>query len=151
ERHLGDRSGRLADPSRRPAIRDHAEALLPEELREIGQEVELVGELCIPGQRRGHALIIRRGAVRSPLPTRSGHTQAVAQDLRAIVCIPTYNERENLEPLLDELSKTIETERDRVLVIDDNSPDGTGRLADELRADRPWLDVLHRPAKEGIG
>jgi dolichol-phosphate mannosyltransferase len=70
---------------------------------------------------------------------------------RAVVCVPTYEERENLEPLVRALAEVLDTSRDRVLVIDDGSPDGTGELADRLAAELPWLDVLHRARKEGIG
>ena len=66
-----------------------------------------------------------------------------------LICIPTYNERENLTGIvpavLDALPGT------HVLVIDDNSPDGTGRLADELAAEDPRVFVLHRAGKEGLG
>ena len=66
---------------------------------------------------------------------------------RAVVCLPTYNERENLEPKLRALA-----EKDvRVLVIDDNSPDGTGELADRLAAELDYVRVLHRQVKEGLG
>ncbi len=65
----------------------------------------------------------------------------------AVVCLPTYNERENLEQVLDAL----EPHGVRVLVIDDNSPDGTGDLADRLAAERHWVSVLHRERKEGLG
>jgi len=71
--------------------------------------------------------------------------------MRALVCLPTYNERENLEPMVRALGEQIDTTRDRVLVLDDNSPDGTGRIADELAAELDWVDVLHRPGKEGLG
>jgi dolichol-phosphate mannosyltransferase len=65
----------------------------------------------------------------------------------AVVCLPTYNERENLGPMLRALAgKGV-----RVLVIDDNSPDGTGQLADRLAQDLDYVSVLHRPAKEGLG
>jgi dolichol-phosphate mannosyltransferase len=68
-------------------------------------------------------------------------------DRLATVCLPTYNERENLEPMLRALG-----EQDvRVLVIDDNSPDGTGRLADRLAQELDYVNVLHRPRKEGLG
>ena len=70
---------------------------------------------------------------------------------RAVVCVPTYNERENIEPLVRALEGVLDVERDRVLVIDDASPDGTGEIADELAAQLPWLSVLHRERKEGIG
>lgn len=70
----------------------------------------------------------------------------------AILCLPTYDERENLPRMVAALETVREVEPDLdVLVIDDGSPDGTGRLADELAATRPWLHVLHRTAKEGLG
>jgi dolichol-phosphate mannosyltransferase len=65
----------------------------------------------------------------------------------AVVCLPTYNEVENLEPMLRALG-----DKDvRVLVIDDNSPDGTGELADRLAQELDYVDVLHRERKEGLG
>jgi dolichol-phosphate mannosyltransferase len=70
--------------------------------------------------------------------------------VRACVCLPTYDERENLEPMLRALSEVLGPE-DRVLVIDDDSPDGTGELADRLAAELDFVDVLHRPRKEGLG
>jgi dolichol-phosphate mannosyltransferase len=70
---------------------------------------------------------------------------------RAVVCLPTYNERENLEPMVRALGEALDTSRDGVLVIDDGSPDGTGEIADRLAAELPWVSVLHRDAKGGIG
>jgi dolichol-phosphate mannosyltransferase len=70
--------------------------------------------------------------------------------MRAAVCLPTYNERETHEPMLRALQKVLGPE-DRVLVIDDGSPDGTGELADRLAAELGFVDVLHRPRKEGLG
>ena len=70
--------------------------------------------------------------------------------MRACVCLPTYNERENLEPMLRALGEVLGPD-DRVLVIDDSSPDGTGELADRLAAELPFVDVLHRERKEGLG
>ena len=70
--------------------------------------------------------------------------------MRACVCLPTYNERENLEPMLRALAGVLGPD-DRVLVIDDGSPDGTGELADRLAAELGFVDVLHRPRKEGLG
>src|SRR4051795_11652393 len=67
--------------------------------------------------------------------------------MRATVCLPTYNERENLEPML----RALGPHGVRVLVIDDASPDGTGELADRLSVELDYVDVLHRPAKEGLG
>ena len=66
---------------------------------------------------------------------------------KAVVCLPTYNEHENLERMIEALAPL----GVRVLVIDDNSPDGTGELADRLAAEREWLSVLHREHKEGLG
>jgi dolichol-phosphate mannosyltransferase len=65
----------------------------------------------------------------------------------AVVCLPTYNERENLEPML----RALGDKGVHVLVIDDNSPDGTGELADRLAAELDYVDVLHRERKEGLG
>jgi dolichol-phosphate mannosyltransferase len=70
--------------------------------------------------------------------------------VRATVCLPTYNELENLEPMVRALQKVLR-EDDRVLVVDDASPDGTGELADELAAELPFVGVLHRPRKDGLG
>jgi dolichol-phosphate mannosyltransferase len=70
--------------------------------------------------------------------------------MRATVCLPTYNERANLEPMLSALGAVLR-DGDRVLVIDDGSPDGTGELADRLATELGFVDVLHRPAKEGLG
>jgi dolichol-phosphate mannosyltransferase len=70
---------------------------------------------------------------------------------RAVLCLPTYNERENLEPMIRALGEVLDTARDRVLVIDDGSPDGTGEIADRLAEELDWVSVLHRQSKEGIG
>jgi len=68
---------------------------------------------------------------------------------RALVVIPTYNERENLANIVP---LTLEQDpRLEVLVIDDNSPDGTGELADELVAASPRVHVVHRSGKQGLG
>ena len=65
----------------------------------------------------------------------------------AVVCLPTYNERENLEPML----RALGDKGVGVLVIDDNSPDGTGSLADRLAGELDYVGVLHRGRKEGLG
>jgi len=67
--------------------------------------------------------------------------------VKAVVCLPTYNERENLERMIEVLADKGVS----VLVIDDNSPDGTGELADRLAAEHDFVEVLHRPRKEGLG
>jgi dolichol-phosphate mannosyltransferase len=72
-----------------------------------------------------------------------------ASPRRALVCVPTYNERENLESIVQAiLAATPEVD---ILVIDDNSPDGTGQIADALAAREPRVHVLHRAGKEGLG
>ncbi|MDQ3992987.1 MAG: polyprenol monophosphomannose synthase [Actinomycetota bacterium] len=70
--------------------------------------------------------------------------------MRAVVCLPTYNERENIEPMLRALGEVLGPD-DGVLVIDDRSPDGTGQVAERLARELPFVDVLHRPAKRGLG
>ncbi|MGZ4352597.1 MAG: polyprenol monophosphomannose synthase [Gaiellaceae bacterium] len=70
--------------------------------------------------------------------------------MKAVVCLPTYNEAENLEPMVRALGEVL-PDGGRVLVIDDDSPDGTGAIADRLAAELEWVDVLHRERKEGLG
>ena len=70
--------------------------------------------------------------------------------MRACVCLPTYNELENLEPMVAALLDRLGPD-DTVLVIDDGSPDGTGRLADRLAEEHDRVAVLHRAVKEGLG
>jgi dolichol-phosphate mannosyltransferase len=68
--------------------------------------------------------------------------------------LPTYNEAENLRAIVAAAGDVLAVaapEGFRVLVVDDGSPDGTGRMADELAAEKPWLAVLHRTEKNGIG
>jgi dolichol-phosphate mannosyltransferase len=66
---------------------------------------------------------------------------------RAVVCLPTYNERENIEPML----RALGDKGVHVLVIDDASPDGTGEIADRLAAGLDYVGVLHRARKDGLG
>jgi dolichol-phosphate mannosyltransferase len=70
--------------------------------------------------------------------------------MRATVCLPTYDERANLERMIRALEGVLR-EGDRVLVIDDNSPDGTGQIADTLADELAFVSVLHRPEKQGLG
>jgi dolichol-phosphate mannosyltransferase len=65
------------------------------------------------------------------------------------VIIPTYNERENLEPIVTQVRAAV-PDAD-ILVVDDNSPDRTGEIADRLAAADRQVHVLHRPAKSGLG
>lgn len=73
---------------------------------------------------------------------------------RVWLVIPTYNEAENLEAVLtaaiEQLDRTVPDDY-RVLVVDDNSPDGTGEIADRMAADSQVIEVLHRKTKDGLG
>ena len=68
---------------------------------------------------------------------------------RVVVLIPTYNERENLPRIVARLRAAVPAAD--VLVLEDNSPDGTGQVADDLAAADPQVRVLHRPGKQGLG
>lgn len=68
---------------------------------------------------------------------------------RTLVSLATYNERDNLSPLIREIHAAVPAAD--VLVTDDNSPDGTGKLADEVAATDPRVHVRHRPGKLGLG
>ena len=68
---------------------------------------------------------------------------------RILVSLATYNERDNLAPMVREVLEQLPAAH--VLVVDDNSPDGTGRLADELTAADPRVRVVHRAGKLGLG
>jgi dolichol-phosphate mannosyltransferase len=74
---------------------------------------------------------------------------SVADLGRVLVVIPTYNEAENLQPVVDRLRAAV-PEAD-VLVVDDGSPDGTGEIADRLAGSDPSVHVLHRTEKAGLG
>ena len=67
--------------------------------------------------------------------------------MKATICLPTYNEAENLERMV----RALDPFGARVLVIDDSSPDGTGEIADRLAAELDYVAVLHRERKEGLG
>ena len=130
---LRDRNGRLADARRGAAVGAQTESVGAVELEQVGQELELLGELGVGRQRLGHA----------------GDDTRV----RLVICLPTYNERANLEPIVRRLGEVLAgvDAEPRLLVIDDSSPDGTGELADRLSGELPFVSVLHRPRKEGLG
>ena len=65
------------------------------------------------------------------------------------VIVPTYNERDNLEPIVGRIRASVPAAD--ILVVDDNSPDGTGEIADKLAAGDPHVHVLHREGKAGLG
>ncbi|MEO2137343.1 MAG: glycosyltransferase, partial [bacterium] len=69
--------------------------------------------------------------------------------MKKIVCIPTYNEAPNAAKIISAV--LVVDPENEVLIIDDNSPDGTGELVDRIVAENPRVHVLHRPGKQGIG
>lgn len=68
--------------------------------------------------------------------------------MRSVICIPTYNERQNLPSLVSEILKTVDSD---VMILDDNSPDGTGQVADLLAERDSRVTVVHRESKAGVG
>lgn len=68
---------------------------------------------------------------------------------RPLVVLPTYNERDNIEPIVKAILSYLP--QAEVWVVDDNSPDGTGKIADKLAAEDPRITVIHRPGKLGLG
>jgi len=70
--------------------------------------------------------------------------------MRTLIIIPTYNEIENIKKLVTEVFKQVDGET-HVLILDDNSPDGTGALADTMAKANPRVHVIHRPKKLGLG
>jgi dolichol-phosphate mannosyltransferase len=91
-------------------------------------------------------------AIEPPAPvtsTTAGSDPTGGTGAGVWVVLPTYNEAENLGPIATAILTAIPDAT--LLVVDDNSPDGTGRLADELAAADPRVRVLHRAAKQGLG
>ncbi|MFY9343004.1 MAG: polyprenol monophosphomannose synthase, partial [Planctomycetota bacterium] len=78
-----------------------------------------------------------------PVPTRPH-----APPWRTLVVVPTYNEKDNLEPIVAAIFRYLDCD---VLVVDDGSPDGTGAIADRLAAKDARVQVLHRQGKQGLG
>ncbi|MEP6843709.1 MAG: polyprenol monophosphomannose synthase [Pseudolysinimonas sp.] len=83
-----------------------------------------------------------------PAPSSRGRARQRAGQ-RAVVIVPTYNEVENLEPVVDAIRRA--APEVHILVVDDASPDGTGELADRLAASDPLVTVLHHDARAGLG
>ena len=70
-------------------------------------------------------------------------------DAGVLVIVPTYNERDNIEMIVERLFAAVPEAH--LLIVDDASPDGTGKIADAMSADDPRVDVLHRYGKAGLG
>jgi dolichol-phosphate mannosyltransferase len=132
--------------------------------KRVGQEEHL---FLVPSFELAEALI-ERGADSARVAVGTGDDaedwiQALADSLpgdplippkpfgfpwRSLVILPTYNERENLEQMTQAIFRYLKTD---ILVVDDNSPDGTGKIADGLAAADKRIRVLHRTQKEGLG
>ncbi|MBI3357580.1 MAG: polyprenol monophosphomannose synthase [Nitrospirae bacterium] len=69
-------------------------------------------------------------------------------DRSILIVLPTYNERQNLATLIEAIGRYLVAD---ILIVDDNSPDGTGQLANQLSREQKHVHVLHRPRKEGLG
>ncbi len=82
------------------------------------------------------------------MPTQTKSAQ-VAAPSRLLVSLATYDEAANIRPLIMAIRE--QAPHASILVIDDNSPDGTGQIADEISADLPEIHVIHRPGKMGLG
>ena len=133
ERELRDRRRRLANPRGCLAVGPDPEPVRALELHQVGEQIELFREQLVP--------------------RKFGHVAIIGAPMRATVCLPTYNERENLEPMLRALEQMLRA-GDRVLVIDDASPDGTGELADRLASElglrRRAAPTAERGARAGL-
>src|SRR5262249_43725407 len=100
------------------------------------------------GVRRAHRPDLDLPARKEPLVSNPSATPT-ADAPRLLISLATYNEAGNLRPLAEAIRQ--QAPDASILVIDDNSPDGTGRIADELRASLPEIHVIHRPGKLGLG
>jgi dolichol-phosphate mannosyltransferase len=114
--------------------------------------VSLAGELLAVVVAEAAALVlVRRAAVGgAPIAGRPATRTDAATGGRSIVVVPTYDEREALPLFVARFGAAAAADFD-LLVVDDSSPDGTGELADALAAGRPWMNVVHRAEKDGLG
>ncbi len=107
-----------------------------------------------PSSRSDEASAGSSGATRPASDPPGGTPGERAAEPSAWLVIPTYNERENIERIVDAADPVLaEAAPDghRILIVDDGSPDGTGQIADRLAAERGAVAVLHRTVKEGLG
>ncbi|MDX6692294.1 MAG: dolichol-phosphate mannosyltransferase [Solirubrobacteraceae bacterium] len=114
--------------------------------------VSFVGELVAVAVAELAALAIAGRELRAAAPAPVAATPAAAMTGspdRAIVVVPTYDEREALPLFVERFAAAAPGME--LLVVDDSSPDGTGELADALATSRPWMHVLHRAEKDGLG
>jgi len=112
--------------------------------------VSFAGELLAVAIAEVAAIVLarrERATMAAPAPTPAVGVTPAAGDTRTIVVVPTYDEREALPLFVERFAKA----GMELLIVDDSSPDGTGELADELAAQRPWMHVMHRGEKDGLG
>jgi len=117
--------------------------------------VSFAGELAAAALAELVALVLARRERRLPVAAQAaaptvGHVPCAPTDVRTVVVVPTYDEHESLPLFVERFERATAGEMD-LLIVDDNSPDGTGALAEELAAQRPWMHVLHRAEKDGLG
>jgi dolichol-phosphate mannosyltransferase len=137
---LGVRDGALA-LGLAPALGAAAATAFAVALRVVGFAGEVLAYVLVEGLAL--ALPGRRAVAPSPAPAAA----APSDPAGVIVVVPTYDEAESLPLFVERFAATgLE-----LLIVDDASPDGTGALADALAADRPWMHVLHREGKQGLG
>src|SRR5919109_1619117 len=149
ERQRGHRGRALPHRLGRGAVGDDPVDDRAVELVEVSELVQGRGDLAV-GEVR-HAARLARVVWRSQTPTRVRRRVPAP----AWLILPTYNEADNIEPIVRAALDVIRAnagDDHRVLIVDDASPDGTGAIADRLAAELPdELEVLHRPAKSGLG
>jgi len=143
----GPRSSRASQPLPQPiAPRLHVVANFAAAETAIASGLDSNQLIVLAGQDEvaARAAAVRGLAEgRGPVPTRAHRVP-----WRTLVVVPTYNEKDNLEPIVRAIHAYLDTD---VLVVDDGSPDGTGAIADRLAAAEPRLHVLHRQGKQGLG
>ncbi|MEA2195056.1 MAG: dolichol-phosphate mannosyltransferase [Solirubrobacteraceae bacterium] len=139
-----------------PVLGPGAATLLALALRVVSFGAELlavgVAELsALVLARRGRSAAAATAVLPAPGGSAALSTARTPSPLagsdRTVVVVPTYDERESLPLFLERFAPT----GFELLIVDDSSPDGTGDLADELAATRPWMHVLHRAEKDGLG
>ena len=135
--------GAVASGPRRLLIGEHPIAVGPVEVVEDAQLAEGGGDLGVAHGPNLPASPMGKYAPDVPEPSAEA-------DPRVWVILPTYNEAENIEPLVEAVLERLPDSR-RVLIVDDSSPDGTGEIADRLATEHDDVAVLHRAVKEGLG
>jgi dolichol-phosphate mannosyltransferase len=135
-----------------PVVGPGAAALLAIALRAVSFASELLAvavaeAVALLRARRERTRPPSRSGARGPGARPAVPRRPLTADARTIVVVPTYDEREALPLFVERFAPT----GMELLIVDDSSPDGTGALADELAAARPWMHVLHRAEKDGLG